>query len=166
MATPRQPKPTKLSSKPFTPRGAELGPLPMPTEEELTAELIAGAEAAGKLWDELMLKYAGLLGAEINGVTRQALACHPLAPLVLMLFLERAPQDATTVASALWNGRRFASYCVVASDILEDMKKAGLLHRSAAGWYWLISESEVRRLEAQLAGNAPQDAGELPAGEA
>jgi len=59
------PKKPKLSSKPFTPRGAEEGPLPMPTEEELTAELIAGAEDAGALWDELMPNYAGLLDAEV-----------------------------------------------------------------------------------------------------
>ena len=42
------PKP-KLSNQPFTPRGAELGPLPMPTEEELVAELMADAESAGSL---------------------------------------------------------------------------------------------------------------------
>lgn len=58
----------KLSNKPFTPRGAELGPLPMPTEQDITAELIAGAEDAGPAesagWDELMPEYAGLLDAE------------------------------------------------------------------------------------------------------
>lgn len=59
------PKKRKPSSKPFTPRGAELGPLPVPTEEELTAELIAGAGEAGRLWDELMPEHAGLLGAEV-----------------------------------------------------------------------------------------------------
>ena len=63
------PKP-KPSSQPFTPpRGAEDGPLPLPTEEELTAELIAGAEDAGPAdsagWDELMPEYAGLLDAEV-----------------------------------------------------------------------------------------------------
>lgn len=69
MPKPKQPKPTKLSNKPFTPRGAELGPLPMPTEEEIIAELIAGAEDAGPAdfagWDELMPEYAGLLDAEV-----------------------------------------------------------------------------------------------------
>lgn len=55
----------KPSNQPFTPRGAELGPLPLPTEEELTAELIADADSAGSLWDELMPEYAGLLDAEV-----------------------------------------------------------------------------------------------------
>lgn len=41
-----KPKP-KPSNKPFTPRGAELGPLPMPAEEEIVAELIAEAGDAG-----------------------------------------------------------------------------------------------------------------------
>lgn len=41
---PKKPKP---SSRPFTPRGAEEGPLPLPTEEELVAELIAEAGDAG-----------------------------------------------------------------------------------------------------------------------
>lgn len=58
------PKKRKPSSRPFTPRGAELGPLPVPTEEEITAELIAGAEDASSLWDELMPQYAGLLDAD------------------------------------------------------------------------------------------------------
>lgn len=44
------PKKRKPSSRPFTPRGAELGPLPVPTEEEIVAEL--------------MPEYAGLLDAE------------------------------------------------------------------------------------------------------
>lgn len=65
---PKKPKP---SSKPFAPRGAELGPLPMPTEEELVAELMAEAESAGAAdsagWDETMPAYAGLLHA--NQVT-------------------------------------------------------------------------------------------------
>ena len=53
------PKP-KPSSKPVTPRGAQLGPLPLPTEEEITAELMAEAEAeaaglldAGVIEDDL-----------------------------------------------------------------------------------------------------------------
>lgn len=137
------PKKPKLSSKPFTPRGADDGPLPMPTEEELTAELIAEAGGAGDAWDELMPKYAGLLDAGVNEVTRQALACHPLAPLVLTLFLERTPQDATTVASKLWNGRRFASYRVVANDVLEDMQRAGLLRKSVSGWYYRLDEDRA-----------------------
>lgn len=137
------PKKPKLSSKPFTPRGAEEGPLPLPTEEELTAELIAEAGGAGDAWDELMPKYAGLLDAGVNEVTRQALACHPLAPLVLTLFLERTPQDATTVASKLWNGRRFASYRVVANDVLEDMQRAGLLRKSVSGWYYRLDEDRA-----------------------
>ena len=137
------PKKPKLSSKPFTPRGADEGPLPMPTEEELTAELIAEAGGAGDAWDELMPKYAGLLDAGVNEVTRQALACHPLAPLVLTLFLERTPQDATTVASKLWNGRRFASYRVVANDVLEDMQRAGLLRKSVSGWYYRLDEDRA-----------------------
>lgn len=136
------PKKRKLSSQPFTPRGAELGPLPMPTEEEIVTELIAEAGDAGRLWDETMPEYAGLLDAGVNEVTRQALACHPLAPLVLTLFWERTPQDATTVAIRLWNGRRFASYRVVANDILEDMERAGLLRKSAAGWYWLVTPKD------------------------
>ena len=137
------PKKPKLSSKPFTPRGAEEGPLPLPTEEELTAELIAEAGGAGDAWDELMPKYAGLLDAGVNEVTRQALACHPLAPLVLTLFLERTPQDATTAASKLWNGRRFASYRVVANDVLEDMQRAGLLRKSVSGWYYRLDEDRA-----------------------
>lgn len=59
---PKKPKP---SSQPFTPRGAELGPLPMPTEEEIVAELLADAGIAGALWDETMPEYAGLLNAEV-----------------------------------------------------------------------------------------------------
>lgn len=141
---PKKPKP---NSRPFTLRGAELGPLPMPTEEELTAELIAGAGEAGPAssagWDELMPEHAGLLDAGVNDMTRQALACHPLAPLVLALFLERAPQDATTVASQLWNGRRFASYRVVANDVLEDMQRAGLLRKSVSGWYYRLDEDRA-----------------------
>lgn len=60
MPKPKADRP-KLSNKPFTPRGAELGPLPMPTEEEILAELMAEAETSGNLWDELMPEYAGLL---------------------------------------------------------------------------------------------------------
>lgn len=37
---PTKPKP---SNQPFTPRGAELGPPPLPTEEEIMAELVADA---------------------------------------------------------------------------------------------------------------------------
>lgn len=59
------PKKPKLSSRPFTPRGAEEGPLPLPTEEELVAELIADAGIAIDEWDELMPEYAGLLDAEV-----------------------------------------------------------------------------------------------------
>lgn len=153
----------KLSSQPFTPRGAKLGPLPLPTEEELVAELMAGAEDAGNLWDETMPEYAGLLDAGANDMTRQALACHPLAPLVLALFFERAPQDTTTVASRLWNGRRFASYRVVASDILEDMRKAGLLRKSTAGWYWLITPEPAGLLDAEVIEEDHEPGDESPA---
>ena len=59
------PKKPKLSSRPFTPRGAEEGPLPLPTEEELVAELMADAGIAIDEWDELMPEYAGLLDAEV-----------------------------------------------------------------------------------------------------
>ena len=82
---------------------------------------------------------AFLATPQVEANFQAALACHPLATLALTLFLEREPQDATTVASGLWNGRRFASYRVVAGDILADMRKAGLLRQSAAGWYWLVT---------------------------
>lgn len=53
----------KLSNQPFTPRGAEAGPLPLPTEEEIVTELMADAGTAGEVWDALMPEYAGLLDA-------------------------------------------------------------------------------------------------------
>ena len=53
----------KLSNQPFTPRGAEAGPLPLPAEEEIVAELMADAGTAGEVWDALMPEYAGLLDA-------------------------------------------------------------------------------------------------------